>query len=216
MRLYVLRIFVEAVVLFAKTLTVQSRNDMKPVGVARLLGGIAIAALLALGGGAQAHETGHDDDHHDGHQSAQVAEGKLTATSTLLLESSTHGDGVPIVYPKGTPLVTVRITEVPPGVIIPKHRHQIPLIVYMLEGDLTLHIDNGTVRVAKQGEAFIEAWNWHYGQNATDKTVRLLAVYPGEVGTPLSIRPPADPSPAQQPPAQQQTQTPTPAPQSAQ
>lgn len=216
MRLYVLWIFVEAVVLFAKTLTVQSRNIMKPVGVARLLGGIAVAALLTVGAGARAHETGHDDDHHDGHQSAQVAQGGLTATSTLLLETSMHGDGVPIVYPKGTPLVTVRITEVPPGVIIPKHRHQIPLIVYMLEGDLTLHIDNGTVRVAKQGEAFIEAWNWHYGQNATDKTVRLLAVYPGEVGTPLSIRPPAEPTPVSQPPAQQQTQAQTPAPQPAQ
>ncbi len=199
--------------LFAKTLTVQSYNNPKSISVPRLLGGIAIAALLTLGGAAQAQDAGHDDDHHDGHQ---VAQGGLTATSTLLLETSVHGDGVPIVYPKGTPFVTVRITEVPPGVIIPKHRHQIPLIVYMLEGDLTLHIDNGTVRVAKQGEAFIEAWNWHYGQNATDKTVRLLAVYPGEVGTPLSIRPPAEPSPVSQPPAQQQTQAQTPAPQPAQ
>jgi quercetin dioxygenase-like cupin family protein len=206
----------EAVVLFAKTLTVHSRNNMKSVGVPRLLGGIAVAALLTLGSAAQAQDAGHDDDHHDGHQGAQVAEGKLTATSTLLLETSMHGDGVPIVYPKGTPLVTVRITEVPPGVIIPKHRHQIPLIVYMLEGDLTLHIDNGTVRVAKQGEAFIEASNWHYGENAGAKTVRLLAVYPGEVGTPLSIRPPAEPAPVSQPPAQQQTQAQTPAPQPAQ
>lgn len=196
--------------LFAKTLTVQSRNNMKSVSVTRLLGGIAVAALLTLSVGARAHETGHDDDHHDGHHDGhQVAQGGLTATSTLLLETSVHGDGVPIVYPKGTPFVTVRITEVPPGVIIPKHRHQIPLIVYMLEGDLTLHIDNGMVRVAKQGEAFIEAWNWHYGQNATDKTVRLLAVYPGEVGTPLSIRPPAEPTPVSQTPAQQQTPAPT-------
>lgn len=213
MRLYVTWTFVEAVVLFAKTLTVQSHNNSKSISVPRLLGGIAITALLTLGGAARAQDAGHDDDHHDGHQ---VAQGGLTATSTLLLETSVHGDGVPIVYPKGTPFVTVRITEVPPGVIIPKHRHQIPLIVYMLEGDLTLHIDNGTVRVAKQGEAFIEAWNWHYGENATDKTVRLLAVYPGEVGTPLSIRPPAEPSPVSQPPAQQQTQAQTPAPQPAQ
>lgn len=34
---------------------------------------------------------------------------------TQLLESLPHGDGVPIVYPKGKPLITVRIiTEIPP------------------------------------------------------------------------------------------------------
>ncbi|RTR22449.1 cupin domain-containing protein [Azospirillum griseum] len=188
------------VVFFSKTL-----NDFAPSrsiasGAARHLGGLALALVLACGvvGGARAHGT-HDDDHHqDGPLAAQVAQSAGAVTSTLLLETSTHGDGVPIVYPKGTPLITARITQIPPGAVIPKHRHPIPLFVYMLEGELTLHVDNGTIRVAKEGEAFMEASNWHYGQNAGTKTVRLLAVYPGEVGAPLSVRAP-DPASATAP-----------------
>lgn len=146
--------------------------------VGRRLGGLSVAVLLILGGPA----AGHD---HPG----QLAEGAPAPTSTLLLESSTHGDGVPIAYPTGTPLITARITEIPPGAATPRHRHTIPLFVYMLEGELTLHGEDGSTRRVKQGDAFMEATDWHFGRNEGLATVRLLAVYPGAVGVPLSIRP---------------------------
>ena len=118
----------------------------------------------------------------------QVAEGTPAPTSTPLLETSTHGDGVAIVYPTGKPLITARITEIPPGAATPRHRHTIPLFVYILEGELTLHGEDGSTRRVKQGDAFMEATDWHFGSNEGSATVRLLAVYPGEVGAPLSIR----------------------------
>ena len=69
--------------------------------------------------------------------------------------------------------------------------HTIPLFVYILEGELALHGEDGSTRRVKQGDAFMEATDWHFGSNEGSATVRLLAVYPGEVGAPLSIR--ADP-----------------------
>ena len=56
---------------------------------------------------------------------------------------------------------------------------------------MTLHGEDGSTRRVKQGAAFMEATDWHFGSNEGSATVRLLAVYPGEVGAPLSIR--ADP-----------------------
>lgn len=146
--------------------------------VNRRLGGLSVAVLLVLGGPAAAHDP-----------TGQLAEGAPAPTSTLLLESSTHGDGAPIAYPTGTPLITARITEIPSGAATPRHRHTIPLFVYMLDGELTLHGEDGSTRRVKQGDAFMEATDWHFGRNEGTATVRLLAVYPGAVGVPLSIRP---------------------------
>jgi quercetin dioxygenase-like cupin family protein len=142
----------------------------------------AVGFVMAAGTGAAMAQV-HEHEHGE-----QVAEGAPAPVSTPLLESSTHGDGVPIVYPKGQPLITARITEIPPGAATPRHRHTIPLFVYILEGELTLHGEDGSTRLVKQGDAFMEATDWHFGRNEGSAKVRLLAVYPGEVGTPLSIR----------------------------
>ncbi len=188
----------EMVVLFPKTLNnvAASRHSLR--NAVRCLSSASLLLALSCGiaTNARAHGT-HDDHQDDGHHGAQVAQNAGAVTSNVLLETSTHGDGVPIVYPTGKPLITVRTTHIPPGAVIPKHRHPIPLVVYILEGELTLHVDDGSVRVAKEGEAFMEASNWHYGQNAGTKPVRLLAVYPGEVGAPLSVRAPDPAKPVQ-------------------
>lgn len=113
-----------------------------------------------------------------------------TARSTVLLQTSTHANGVPIVYPTGKPLVTVRVTEIPPGVDTGVHNHPIPLITYILAGELTIREVTGAAYVYKKGDAFVESAEFHHGVNEGKEPVRLLAVYPGEVGAPLSIKPP--------------------------
>lgn len=111
-------------------------------------------------------------------------------TSTPLLEATTHGDGKPLTYPTGKPLVTARLTEIKPGVETNHHRHPIPLFAYILQGELTLHDEAGGVRKMKAGDAFMESSGWHFGRNEGTETVRLLAVYLGEQGAPLSIAKP--------------------------
>lgn len=119
-------------------------------------------------------------------QNAEAAK----ATSQPLLETSTHRDGVPITYPTGSPLITARTTTIPPGVKLARHRHEVPLFTYILDGELTLHDDDGSSHRFSQGQAFMEADGWHYATNDADVPVRLLAVYVGQVGVPLSVSPP--------------------------
>lgn len=122
--------------------------------------------------------------------SANGAAKPLVARSTVLLQTTTHANGVPIVYPTGKPQVTVRVTEIPPGVDTGVHNHPIPLITYILAGELTIREVTGAAYVYKKGDAFVESAEFHHGVNEGKEVVRLLAVYAGEVGAPLSIKPP--------------------------
>jgi quercetin dioxygenase-like cupin family protein len=122
--------------------------------------------------------------------SANGAAKPPVARSTVLLQTTTHANGVPIVYPTGKPQVTVRVTEIPPGVDTGVHNHPIPLITYILAGELTIREVTGAAYVYKKGDAFVESAEFHHGVNEGKELVRLLAVYAGEVGAPLSIKPP--------------------------
>lgn len=123
---------------------------------------------------------------------AQTASAQPAASaaprSIPLLQTETNSNGTPIVYPKGTPQITARITEIPPGVRTGVHTHQIPLFVYILGGTLTIRGENGESAIYKEGDAYMERTDWHEGVNEGSEPVRLLAVYPGEVGTPLSVK----------------------------
>jgi len=106
--------------------------------------------------------------------------------ATVILKSTTTGDGAPLVYPTGTPEITARHVIFPPGSATPLHRHPIPLFAYMLEGELTITTEGQAPRIYKAGDAFMETSGWHVGRNLTDKPARLLSVYSGAVGIPLS------------------------------
>lgn len=119
---------------------------------------------------------------------AQTAPGQPAPRSFPLLQTETNSNGTPIVYPKGAPQITARITEIPPGARTGVHTHQIPLFVYILGGRLTIRGEAGESTVYKEGDAYMERTDWHEGINEGSEPVRLLAVYPGEVGTPLSVK----------------------------
>lgn len=107
-------------------------------------------------------------------------------TSTVVLKTTTTGDGVPLVYPAGEPQITSRVVEFAPGTETSLHRHPTPLYAYILEGELTLLSEGQPVRRFKAGEAFMETSQWHVGRNETDKPLRLLSVYMGATTLPLS------------------------------
>jgi len=113
----------------------------------------------------------------------------LQPIAKTLLQATTTGDGEPLVYPPGQALITARLVEVPPGVKIATHRHPMPLFVYILDGELTITGDGMPARRFKAGDAFMEVAAWHQGQNNGDVPVRLLSVYSGAEGLPLSEKP---------------------------
>lgn len=99
---------------------------------------------------------------------------------TPLLQTGTDIVGQPIVYPSGTPKVTSAIVVVEPGAETGWHTHEVPLFVYVLEGEVTVDYGSKGTKVYKAGETFMEAMNWpHNGMNKTDAPLRILVAYMG-------------------------------------
>lgn len=102
---------------------------------------------------------------------------------TPLLSSGTTIIGQPIAYPEGTPKVTAAIVSIPPGGETGWHLHEVPLVVYVLEGEVTVDYGEKGVKVIKAGESVLEAMNLaHNGMNKGDGPLRILAVYVGADG----------------------------------
>ena len=99
---------------------------------------------------------------------------------TPLLQTGTDIVGQPIVYPSGTPKVTSAIVVVEPGGETGWHTHEVPLFVYVMEGEVTVDYGSKGIKVYKAGESFMEAMNWpHNGMNKTDAPLRILVAYMG-------------------------------------
>lgn len=102
-----------------------------------------------------------------------------------LLSSGQTVIGEAVRYPSsGTPRITVAIVTVEPGAQASFHRHPVPLVAYVLEGELTVDYGAKGRRTFRQGEALIEAMDTpHRGTNSGTGIVRLLAVYIGAEGS---------------------------------
>jgi quercetin dioxygenase-like cupin family protein len=119
---------------------------------------------------------------------AQAPKAAPVVTSTPLLKTTTTWNGAPIVYSKsGSPEIQSVLVEIPPGSATAWHLHAVNNIAYVLEGKVRLELDNGTTKVFNAGESFAEVVNtWHRGTNLGEGPLRILVIYLGEVGTPLS------------------------------
>ncbi|WP_052699427.1 cupin domain-containing protein [Hyphomicrobium sp. 99] len=106
-----------------------------------------------------------------------------------LLETTKTIVGEPIVYPTGAPAkITASIINVSPGAATGWHKHGVPLVGLIMEGELTVDYGSKGKRTFKQGQAFAEAINeTHQGTNNGTEMVRLFVVYMGAEGLPSSI-----------------------------
>lgn len=104
---------------------------------------------------------------------------------TPLYEGNQTIIGQEIAYPQGTPKVTAAIVTIPPGQDTGWHTHQVPLFVYILEGEISVDYGDKGVKVYKAGDSLLEAMNWpHNATNKTDKPVKIMAVYLGATDKP--------------------------------
>lgn len=81
--------------------------------------------------------------------------------------------------------------ELPPGAAAPKHRHDVAVVAYVIEGTVENQFDGGAVQIHKMGESWWESPGTIHdtARNAsTTATARLLIVYIGEVGKPQTVR----------------------------
>ena len=93
--------------------------------------------------------------------------------------------GEDIQYPTtGAPKITVAVVTVAPNSPAGFHRHPVPLVAYILEGELTVDYGEKGIKTFRQGDAVVEAMNLpHRGMNLSGGVVKLLAVYIGAEGS---------------------------------
>ncbi len=101
-----------------------------------------------------------------------------------LLRTGTTIVGEPVVYPTGAPAqVTAAVVSLAPGEETGWHTHGMPVVGYMIEGELTVDYGEKGQRVYRAGEALMEAIAVaHNGRNTGSGPVRILAVFIGAEG----------------------------------
>jgi quercetin dioxygenase-like cupin family protein len=119
-----------------------------------------------------------------------VPVGPVGFTATTLLQTSTTIRDQPIRFPQGDNQFTAVLGEIAPGGQAGRHMHTVPLLVYILEGSLSIEMEGHGTHVVSAGEAFTEVVNtWHNGRNLGSTPARFLIVFAGQDGTPITIRP---------------------------
>src|SRR5471032_3610564 len=84
-----------------------------------------------------------------------------------LFQTTVNSIGQPIAYPRdGTPEVTALLVQMAPGEETGWHQHPVPLLGYILAGELTVYQVTGEKRVVRSGEVSLESVNVvHNGVN---------------------------------------------------
>ncbi len=110
--------------------------------------------------------------------------------AVTVLQTSTTATGQPIQFPQSRNQFTGVILEIAPGGQVGRHRHPAPNFVYVLEGEITIEADDHPARMYRAGEAFAESINtWHNGYNRGSVPTKVLVVFAGEEGQPVTVRP---------------------------
>jgi quercetin dioxygenase-like cupin family protein len=88
------------------------------------------------------------------------------------------------------PEVTSLLIELEPGGEVGRHKHFVSGYVYVMEGTITIEMEDGTKHEFQNGQSFIESKDmWHNAKNLGKTPVKLLAVIFGEEGKSNIIRP---------------------------
>ena len=113
-----------------------------------------------------------------------------------LVQSSTSWDGGAFTYVEEKPQITIqRIIIKPEGkaLTLPLHCHEIPLVGYIVRGQIQVLKLSGETKIYKAGDAVIEVMNkWHTGI-FTEET-EIIAFYAGNEEVNLTIMKDAPPS----------------------
>lgn len=121
---------------------------------------------------------------------ASLATAQVGLKAVTVLQTSTTATGQPIQFPQSRNQFTGVILEIAPGGQVGRHRHPAPNFVYVLEGEITIEADGHPARTYRAGEAFAESINtWHNGYNRGSVPTKVLVVFAGEEGQPVTVRP---------------------------
>lgn len=106
-----------------------------------------------------------------------------------VLKTDTTSIGQKIVYPQfENDEVSILKVTIPPGKSTGWHKHNFPVFAYVLQGTLTVEVENKKALQFVTGSSFSEVINTlHNGLNNGSEDVVLIAFFMGEKGKPLSV-----------------------------
>jgi len=110
--------------------------------------------------------------------------------STTTLQTTVTAIGQPLQFPQSRSQFTGVVIELAPGGEVGRHMHPVPNFVYVLEGEIAIEAEGHPVRTYSAGQSFVESVNtWHNGLNRGSAPLRILVVFAGEEGRPVTVRP---------------------------
>ena len=116
-----------------------------------------------------------------------------------ILQTTANSTGQAIAYPVGgTPEVTALVVEMAPGEETGWHSHPVPLLGYLLSGELTVYQITGDKRVVPAGQNSLESVGVvHNGVNEGAIPCKMIVYVLGLKGVPFTVnvegQPPARP-----------------------
>jgi quercetin dioxygenase-like cupin family protein len=115
-----------------------------------------------------------------------------TETVPPLLRTTTNSLGQAIAYPhEGTPEVTALLVEMAPGQVTGWHRHPVPLLGYLLSGELTVYQITGEKRVVRNGQVSLESVGViHQGVNEGSVPLKMIVFVIGLKNLPFMVKTP--------------------------
>jgi quercetin dioxygenase-like cupin family protein len=107
-----------------------------------------------------------------------------------LLKTDSTEAGQHISYPHITDEeVTMLKVTIPPGKSTGWHKHLYPVFAYVLQGTLTVQMDNNRKARFKKNSSVAESINkYHTGMNERKEPLVLIAFYMGEKDKPVAIK----------------------------
>jgi quercetin dioxygenase-like cupin family protein len=123
--------------------------------------------------------------------SSNILAEDLNAIQTdVLAKSSLSWDGSRLPdYPKGSPELTILRIKIPPGALLPLHKHMAINAAVLLSGELTVITEDSKTLNLKTGDSIVEVVNkWHYGKNEGNKTAEILVFYAGVIDIPITVK----------------------------
>ncbi|MEP6602311.1 MAG: cupin domain-containing protein [Nitrospirota bacterium] len=107
-----------------------------------------------------------------------------------VVKATVTATGQKLQYPQtDKPEIESVLIEIAPGGESGRHMHPVTTYVYVLEGTLTVEMDQESPREYAAGSGFLESVNtWHNGKNLGKAPVKVLVVFVSEEGKKNFIR----------------------------
>lgn len=126
--------------------------------------------------------------------SAYALDQSAAVKASTVLKAQTSWDGKALVYPQGAAQVTGLLIEIAPGAETGWHLHTVPSFALVTEGELEVHLKDGSTKRLGPGEALAEVVNTlHNGHNVGKGPVKLVVFYTGAADSKLTVMEQAKP-----------------------